>query len=302
MQWLAPERGIRFWRWVRQLPLIDPKLVGCSIFLYPTVHDAMAGTGWGGSGFLVGVPSGLGPEWVHLYAVTNDHVRIAAPVIRYRDQEPIGATPDDWIPHHSGDDVAVQPLGLVPDREWPYIEREAILDWGTALSTRLGPGDDCLMVGRYITPDLEQREQPVIRFGNLATWRPEQVWQKERAFNQESFLVDMRSLAGFSGSPVIVYWIKPGVMSLTHPARSDTIMGQRDLMDRKWLLGIDWGHLPATQPVLDRAGEPLADGWQLRVNTGIAAVVPAWKLGELLDQEELVVSRNVAEQKHAAKQ
>jgi hypothetical protein len=283
------------------VPLIDQKLVYCSIFLYPTVEDAKARRGWGGSGFLLGVRSEAHPALVHLYGVTNDHVRVGNPVFRYQDHDPEPGEPDDWVPHPEGDDVAVKRLGLVPERQCNYVDRELILDWGTALTTRLGPGDDCLMVGRYIAPDLEQRKQPVVRFGNLSTWQPELIWQPKRAFNQESFLVDMRSLAGFSGSPVIVYWVKGGVMSLTTTPRPDTVVGERSLMDRKWLLGVDWGHTPLTLPVLDRDGEQVDEEWQLTVNTGMAAVVPAWKLNAILDSDDFVTSRKAGDEEVASK-
>lgn len=62
------------------------------------------------------------------------------------------------------------------------MDRSLILDWTTAVSTWLGPGDDCLMVGRYITLDLEQRKQPVVRVGNLSSWQPEPIFQPLRAF------------------------------------------------------------------------------------------------------------------------
>jgi len=54
------------------------------------------------------------------------------------------------------------------------------------------------MVGRYINQELRQFDRPVARFGNLAML-PEPIHQRERSFEQESFLVDMRSQAGFSG-------------------------------------------------------------------------------------------------------
>jgi Ethanolamine utilization protein EutJ (predicted chaperonin) len=90
---------------------------------------------------------------------------------------------------------------------------------------------------------------------------------------------------------VFLYFVGAGVMSTLTPIRFDTITGQRAIMDRKWLLGVDWGHLPTTQDILDQSGKPVSEGWKVAVNTGMAAVVPAWKLTDLLDLEEVVRSR-----------
>ena len=180
------------------MPAIDKKLTSCSIFLYPSEDDAKAGKGWGGSGFLLGGLSTTHPAMVHLYAVTNDHVRLTAPVIRYGTGEPMRGTPDDWIPHPDGDDLAIRPLGLVPEREWSFVDKDLILSPMNVVSWDVGPGDDCLMVGRFIAPSGEQLTQPVVRFGNLSAM-VEPIYQPKRVFNQDSFLVDMRSLAGFSG-------------------------------------------------------------------------------------------------------
>jgi hypothetical protein len=44
-------------------------------FLYPTEEDARAGTKYGGTGFLVGVPSKRWPdEYYHIHGVSNWHV------------------------------------------------------------------------------------------------------------------------------------------------------------------------------------------------------------------------------------
>ncbi len=275
------------------MPRIDKNLISCSIFLYRSVEEARTGYGWGGSGFLLGMRSTVHPAMVHLYAVTNEHVVMDTPVIRYRDEEPVFCACEDWIAHPSGDDLAIRLLGLFPERDQSFVDSDLILTCREMVVADIAFGDECVMIGRFIAPNGEQRAQPVVRFGNLSMF-PEPIFQDFRAFNQESFLVDMRSLSGFSGSPVFVYWITPGVMSLViPPRREDMVKGpRRDLMGEKWLLGIDWGHMPLTQPVLDESGHPVSEGWRFKVNTGIATVVPAWKLLDLLlDTEEVVKAR-----------
>jgi len=253
---------------------------------------------------------------VHIYAVTNDHVTHKYPVISFPGIEPLGGTDRDWIPHPDGDDLAVRPLGLFRAQSGVYVDRKLFLTLESMRANRIGPGDDCFMLGRYIAPGGEQRTQTVVRFGNLSTW-PEPIRQKERGFEQESFLVDMRSLSGFSGSPVFVYFPVTGFLSdpktpEEREAEEDQPKsfanltplpktGWRHLIEEIWLLGVDWGHVPLTQEVLDAFGEPVKEGWRLSVNTGMAAVVPAWKLDALLDVEELVMARQKADAAHTEK-
>ena len=60
---------------------------------------------------------------------------------------------------------------------------------------------------------------------------------------QESFLVEARSLSGYSGSPVFVY--EPGAEAVIETSQ-DSTEASVDLipMERMAMLGVGWGHLP----------------------------------------------------------
>jgi hypothetical protein len=68
---------------------------------------------------------------------------------------------------------------------------------------------------------------------------------------------------------------------------------------REWLLGIDWGHIPHFEDVVDEGGKRHPDGWRVRSSSAIAAVVPAWKLVELLNVRELVEQRDIEDERLA---
>jgi hypothetical protein len=68
------------------MPYVLQPVLGSSIFLYGSEHDATQGANWGGSGVLVGVGSIANPFRVHLYAVTNAHVVEQCPVARIVDK------------------------------------------------------------------------------------------------------------------------------------------------------------------------------------------------------------------------
>lgn len=327
------------------MPYVLPAVLGSSIFLYGSEDDATQGANWGGSGVLVGIPSQAKPTRVHLYAVTNDHVIQGCPVIRLVNKagetHVLPGTALDWEPTHpDGDDIAIRSLGAVREDEYWYVPDEKLLsreDIDPEHHPRqISPGDDCVMVGRYINRELRQFDRPVVRFGNLAML-PELIHQDERAFDQESFLVDMRSHAGFSGSPVFVYYEDLGWRFLPpepekQPPRESPPLPEslayedavkeierrhaermaeleayhkanlerfaRDpsgVMGKTWLLGIDWGHLPIWDDVFDgtrRVG-------RMRVSTGMAGVVPAWKLRDLLNEEGIRMARDKTEKELA---
>lgn len=314
---LVPGQGLPgavLWKWEPPVPYIHRGLLGTSIFLYGSESDASQGANWGGSGFLVGISSVVNPSRTHLYAVSNDHVIHSCPVIRLikvnGDPYILPGTDRDWESHSGGDDIAIRSLGAVGGGQYWSIGAEQILTQAEMDQQTIGPGDDCFMVGRYINRELEQFDRPVARFGNIAMM-PERVYQEQRSFDQESYLVDMRSQAGFSGSPVVVYFEESGWRNLPDlpddfedatPETRVKVMEERvagrplsGLMSSWWLLGIEWGHLPAWGDVVEsnqKFGRVQWDG-------GMAAVVPAWKLAELLDQETIRMGREKTEKELA---
>src|SRR6185437_7891403 len=104
-----------------------------------------------------------------------------------------------------------------------------------------------------------------------------------RGLLQECFLVECRSLPGYSGSPVFL-----------NPLPFSTI--PRPPVPSMFL-GIDMGHLKDERPVLNkeelRNGNrvPIDKNWLVETNTGMSCVIPAWKVLEVLEVEELVKSR-----------
>ena len=187
---------------------------------------------------------------------------------------------DQWIPHPSGDDVTVaflRPTDLrdfktqtVPVK-WFVTKAEAFP--ANEKDRRYGGvmiGERCFMVGRFTTLSNEKRNAPAVRFGSVSMI-PSAPITNETGFKQDSFLVEMHSIGGFSGSPVFV-------------GNSNTFHGG---MAR--LLGVDWGHIHVRRYVM-KNGKRVRDEY-VDVNSGAAAVVPAWKLQELLDGDDVTAIR-----------
>jgi hypothetical protein len=144
------------------------------------------------------------------------------------------------------------------------IPRSSYVSHSEHLQMRdLGIGDDVFMVGRFLPAEDRGLRKPTLRFGNISLWPASEISLKGDDKPVWSFLAEMRSRSGCSGSPVFVS-IEPGSMNPVLPRASN--MG---------LLGVDRGHLT------DQYGD-----------TPMAAIIPASKLVELLDGPKLQAQRN----------
>lgn len=278
--------GHIFYVWKPPVPRIEDQVLDCVIYLYPSVGDAEAGQRAGGTGFLVAVPSETSESRFYMYAVTNSHVirEGRSPVIRLNTKDGNKAVlelaQEQWVHHQDGDDIAVCPFALANPNHYAYkvVPRSQFLTKELAQQHNVGAGDDVFMVGRFVSHEGRQRNTPIVRFGNISMmpWEP---IEHARGIEQESFLLEMRSLSGFSGSPVFL------------------IRGTID-----YLLGVDWAHMASYDEVKKmnpNTGrlEGVPEGYVVKSNSGQMAAVPAWKLQELLDQEELVTQRKRSDER-----
>jgi hypothetical protein len=226
--------------------------------------------------------------------VTNSHVirEANSPVIRLNttsgEKDVLEYEYSDWIHHPDGDDLAICLIDFPAEQfRVRFIDRDKY--FLTQLQLRyfdIGVGDATFMVGRFINLEGKQRNTPSVRFGNIAMM-PDEPVRHPRGYMQESFLVETRSIGGYSGSPVFVHI----------PNYENRFPEEPRGVVR--LLGIDWGHIPFQtfdpihpfDKVVDTKGKPHPDGWRVAANSGMAAVVPAWKLNELLNSPELLKQR-----------
>jgi hypothetical protein len=274
------------------VPRIPDEYLDCVLYLYPSESDAKEGKRTGGSGFWVGMPISS-DAWV-LYAVTNRHIIDSGnAVVRLSSQNgqmAIFPTIErDWVLHPDGDDLAVYSPSIEifdpKDCRINFVRRTRLIDQEVFGVMDIGPGDDVFAVGRFINHEGRQRNLPTARFGCIGQMPWEPV-QQESGFMQESFLVEARSIGGYSGSPVFLH-------------RANFRPYAQQVIKRPtygpWLLGINWGHINDWSPVRDASGRPVNPGnprsMQVRTNTGMMAAVPAWRLAELLDKEELARER-----------
>lgn len=166
-------------------------------------------------------------------------------------------------------------LDLSPDS---IVTPELIVEDG------IGPGDDVALAGLYRNHVGKQSNIPVIRSGIISAMPEEPVWTELGPM--EAYLIEIRSLGGLSGSPV---------MWLSGPGRLDTKSGVMRYGDYCFfLLGLVHGHFDA--PKSDRF---VSEAWPYpeRMNEGMSMVVPVAKILETVNQEAVMGDKR----KHEAK-
>jgi hypothetical protein len=161
---------------------------------------------------------------------------------------------EQWRFHPEGPsvDIAVIPFGAPSDLLATAMSTE---DFGTPerLAGETGPGDDVFIVGLFSQFFGMRKNFPIVRLGSIAMMPDEKV--PTSVGEIDAILVEIRSIEGMSGSPVFV---------------------RHNL--GFYLLGVMHGFW--TLPVELRAGS----GIRADVNSGIAVVVPAVKILEILNQ------------------
>ena len=159
-----------------------------------------------------------------------------------------------------------------------------------------------------MTPSGQQRNAPAVRFGNISMMAdPGEPVRGYENIEQEAFLVECRSLSGFSGSPVFASTTRtysaddhlPKALNPQSPPKPEgdkqgltvTMVSTTGTFG-PWLLGIDWGHLPLWKSVYsNRSFDNQVRDHFVEQNTGIACVLPAWHILDLLDEPDLVGER-----------
>ena len=270
------------------MPRIPDVLLESVVYLFKDEESAQAGTGAGGTGFVVDVPGNSATR--HTYVLSNVHVvRNGCSTLRLNTTdggvETLTLPLEAWIDHEDGDDVCAAPIEL--DHEgWAVTA----LPWEDFCPTEerfeelnVGVGDDVLMIGRFSGHTGKQQNAPLARFGNIAMMDDERV-KDGRGLDVDAYLVEMRSMPGFSGSPVFVvigagsyrgaYGTEKAAQMM--PFYSETI----------GLLGIDTGHKPITHPVLDpNTDKPVDPLTVVKQNSGVAIVAPYYKIDHLLNEQ-----------------
>ena len=198
------------------MPRIPDSALKLVVYLYPSEADAEDGVQIGGTGFLVVIPIPyVQPAFAHLHCVvTNAHVIDHGSMVVRQGAE--------WFRHPDGDDIAICPIGMEPKfHKFKSMHPNMFLTKEIMAIFDVGPGDDVFIVGRFINREGKQKNIPSVRFGNIAQMPGEPLILDGK--EQECFLIEGRSIPGFSGSPVFIQIVPEAPEFPEFPAKSKTM-------------------------------------------------------------------------------
>ncbi len=249
-----------------------------------------------GTGFFLGVPVGnpASPTWVAVVVTANHVLNEIEDVARTDNRiflrvntkeggvEHIHIPNDNWIRPDLDDqfengivDAAVCwfPGNNSPTGKYDYL----LMPASNEIAFRqflddedIGIGDEVFFTGLFTHHAQTQRNEPIVRSGIIAAM-PQTITTKYAPGKQHAFLVESRSMGGFSGSPVFV---NPGVFRFDEEGQ----LKIRPTFGTSYLMGVISGHWDAPEEVQITGGLPE----RASLNMGVAKVTPMEKVFPLI--------------------
>jgi hypothetical protein len=272
---------------------IPPELKQLVAFVY--VKDSAGKMVPNGTGFFVGVKDLRNKDRSYCYFVTSKHVlqqgeggpffgqvelrlNLKAGDSTLVKMPIIGEGTNKTVFCHSDPTVDLAVIPCLPDQktvEFKTLPDDMITTREDFEKLHISEGSDIFFTGLFTPYMGEVRNYPIVRFGRVALVTPEKInW---RGTKMDLYLLETASYGGNSGSPVFFY------------------LGQ-DRQPGSIILGPPEIHLAGIMMGTFQQGTPIqvvkTDAMPVSLsNIGIAAVVPAYKLHELLFGEELTKMR-----------
>lgn len=239
-----------------------------------------------GTAFFVAIPSESVEGIAYVYLVTAKHVARALEdqefLVRVNIKDGAATFVRSggvrWWFHPTDESADVAAIRWAPPEfvEHKRVPTSGFLTHEIIRNRGIGTGDEVFIIGLFVHMAGSARNLPIVRMGNIAMMPDEPVPTSMGLI--EAYLIEARSIGGLSGSPAFV-----------RETVSSGIGGS-------YLLGLMHGHWDIPLEARDDH-VPQADGEaQGKVNMGIAIVVPATKILEVLNQPALVEMRRARDE------
>jgi hypothetical protein len=270
--------GYPYTVWRKPMPRVNDELPWVVAYRYPSKQDALDGSKAGGTGFIVRLQTSA---MFYEYVVTNRHVieDLDARFVRFNTHiKKLEVFEGEWELSET-DDLAAWELPLHRAHlHYRSIGTDWLLTKEDAECLRVGIGDDLFMVGRFINHDGKLGNIPVVRFGTIAMMPEEPIIADGKA--QDSFLIEIRTIPGFSGSPVFIHmpWAERKKDRKFKPNPSERhFLESYDYLEK--CLGIEWCRVKG-----ETAKMPLINGasFDIQVTSGMSGCIPSWKILDFL--------------------
>lgn len=271
-----------------RLMLVPDEVRKCVVFV---CYKDNAGIKLAGTAFFASMPS-LIPDITYPYLITAKHViegikqksndnKVYIRINR-KDSPSILVTTDImyWKFHPSTQNVDVAAIQLAPDQSiYDYLTIPSSMAVTSEIISKegIGCGDEVFLTGLFSNHYGQQRNIPIIRIGNIACM-PEEPVQTKALGTIDAYLVEARSIGGLSGSPVFVH--------LSGVRKGSLTLGQEPI----YWLGLMHGHFDLEKLEADELESDIL--MDIKVNMGIAIVVPVSRILEVLNQDEFARARD----------
>ncbi len=211
--------------------------------------------------------------FIRLNTKKGDVGLIEIPVVTSGTNQTVFTHPTDTVA-----DVAVIPG--VPDEarfDYKFLPEDFLTSKQEFSSLKIVEGSEVFFTGLFSPHVGTRRNYPVIRFGKVALITDERV--KFGDYDADLYLVDTGAFGGNSGAPVFFYLgsdREPGSLILGPPVLKLAGVMSGTFLDMQPVRAIETARIAAAPSSM-----------------GIAAVVPAYKVKEILDGPELKSHRRV---------
>jgi hypothetical protein len=188
-----------------------------------------------------------------------------------------------WVFHPKESNVDVAILSWAPSQDifdYRFIRLEMAATEEVIKREEIGIGDDVFLTGLFANHYGLQQNLPIIRIGNIASM-PEEKVHTEKLGDIDAYLVEARSIGGLSGSPVFAY------LGAMRRVGNGIALGRSGPLF--YWLGLMHGHFDLSKLEMDNLIEDSLTN--LKINMGIAIVVPVWKILEVMNQEVFMKAR-----------
>ena len=248
-----------------------------------------------GTGFFVGVKNPTNPDQYLVCLVTAKHVLYKTNSNEFMDKVyirlnkrkggseivivPIKAKGENrTLFTHEDTSVDIAVIPLLPDQEkfdFKFLPDEMLTTKADYENLKIGEGSDVFFTGLFTPFTGAEKNYPVVRFGRVALVSDEKIpWDGKL---MDLYLIEAGSYGGNSGSPVFFYLgsdRNPGSLILGAPILKLAGVMQGTFLDAHEIKVIETQKVPISTSSM-----------------GIAAVVPGFKLQEILFSKEIKTVR-----------
>jgi len=271
---------------------IPPEIKSVVVFIFTEKEGKLIPNG---TAFFVGVKNSSEPTTFSVYLITAKHVLHKPDTTDFLDKVYVrinkreGGSEVFPIPirvkggkktvfFHSDPYVDVVAIPFLPDQtrlDFKFLPDEYITTQKDYDELKIREGSDVFFTGLFTPYVGSEKNYPVVRFGRIALVTDEKIeWQGKP---MSLYLIEAGSYGGNSGAPVFFYLGSdrtPGVLIVSNPILKLAGVMQGTFLDANEIKIIETKKTPISVS-----------------NMGIAAIVPAYKVHELLFSDEMKQQR-----------